>query len=74
MDLNFLGTTVVGSYPQPDWLIDREALSHIIIVPRVRQTGLWRVLDEHLEAAQDDATMLATAQMERARCGVDHRR
>ncbi len=64
MDGNFLGTTVVGSYPQPDWLIDREALSHV--VPRVRQTGLWRVADEFLEAAQDDATLLAIAEMERA--------
>jgi len=52
---NFLGTTVVGSYPQPDWLIDRETLAHI--VPRVRQTGLWRVSDEYLESAQDDATL-----------------
>ena len=64
MDGNFLGTTVVGSYPQPDWLIDRETLSHI--VPRVRQTGLWRVSEEHLEAAQDDATLLALGEMERA--------
>ena len=64
MDGNFRGTTVVGSYPQPDWLIDRETLSHI--VPRVRQTGLWRVSDEHLEAAQDDATLLAIGEMERA--------
>ena len=64
MDGNFLGTTVVGSYPQPDWLIDRETLSHI--VPRVRQTGLWRVSDEHLEKAQDDATLLAIGEMERA--------
>jgi len=64
MDGNFLGTTAVGSYPQPDWLIDREALSHV--VPRVRQTGLWRVSDEHLEAAQDDATLLAITEMERA--------
>lgn len=64
MDGNFLGTTVVGSYPQPDWLIDREALSHV--VPRVRQTGLWRVSDEFLEAAQDDATLLAIGEMERA--------
>jgi 5-methyltetrahydropteroyltriglutamate--homocysteine methyltransferase len=64
MDGNFLGTTVVGSYPQPDWLIDREALSHV--VPRVRQTGLWRVSEEYLEAAQDDATLLAIGEMERA--------
>ena len=64
MDGNFLGVTVVGSYPQPDWLIDREALSHV--VPRVRQAGLWRVSDEYLEAAQDDATLLAIGEMERA--------
>jgi len=64
MDGNFLGTTAVGSYPQPEWLIDREALSHV--VPRVRQTGLWRVTDEFLESAQDDATLLAIAEMERA--------
>ena len=64
MDGNFLGTTVVGSFPQPEWLIDRETLSHI--VPRVRQTGLWRVSDEFLEAAQDAATLLAIGEMERA--------
>ena len=64
MDGNFLGTTVVGSFPQPEWLIDRETLSHI--VPRVRQTGLGRVSDEFLEAAQDDATLLAIGEMERA--------
>ena len=64
MDGNFLGTTVVGSFPQPEWLIDRETLSHI--VPRVCQTGLWRVSDEFLEAAQDDATLLAIGEMERA--------
>ena len=64
MDGNFLGTTVVGSFPQPEWLIDRKTLSHI--VPRVRQTGLWRVSDEFLEAAQDDATLLAIGEMERA--------
>jgi len=65
---NFLGTTVVGSYPQPDWLIDREALSHAG-VPRVRNTGLWRVASDYLEAAQDDATLLAIGEMERA--GLD---
>ena len=68
MEGNFLGTTVVGSYPQPDWLIDREALSHAG-VPRVRNTGLWRVASDYLEAAQDDATLLAIGEMERA--GVD---
>ena len=65
MDGNFLGTTVVGSYPQPDWLIDREALANAG-VPRVRRAGLWRVSDEYLEAAQDDATLLAIGEMERA--------
>jgi len=68
MEGNFLGTTVVGSYPQPDWLIDREALSHAG-VPRVRNTGLWRVASGYLEAAQDDATLLAIGEMERA--GLD---
>ncbi len=68
MEGNFLGTTVVGSYPQPDWLIDREALSHAG-VPRVRNTGLWRVASDYLEAAQDDATLLAIGEMERA--GLD---
>ena len=63
-----LPTTVVGSYPQPDWLIDRQALSGRL-PPRVRARELWRVPDEHLEQAQDDATLLAIREMERA--GVD---
>ncbi|MCG6876316.1 MAG: 5-methyltetrahydropteroyltriglutamate--homocysteine methyltransferase [Betaproteobacteria bacterium] len=62
-----LPTTVVGSYPQPDWLVDRTALSKT--VPRVRVRALWRVADEHLEQAQDDATLLAIRDMERA--GID---
>lgn len=62
-----LPTTVVGSYPQPEWLIDRKQLSKI--VPRVRMTGLWRVSDPYLEEAQDDATLLAIRDMERA--GID---
>lgn len=61
-------TTVVGSYPQPDWLIDREALISTR-VPRVRYPGLWRIPDQFLAAAQDDATLLAIWDMERA--GVD---
>jgi 5-methyltetrahydropteroyltriglutamate--homocysteine methyltransferase len=61
-------TTVVGSYPQPDWLIDRVALGSRL-PPRVRARELWRIDDEHLEAAQDDATLLAIRDMERA--GVD---
>jgi 5-methyltetrahydropteroyltriglutamate--homocysteine methyltransferase len=63
-----LTTSVVGSYPQPSWLIDREALgSHS--VPRVRVAGAWRVPEPYLEEAQDDATRLAVRDMERA--GID---
>ncbi len=61
-------TTVVGSYPQPDWLVDREKLKSQA-VPRVRMTDIWRIDPEHLEAAQDDATILAIRDMERA--GID---
>jgi 5-methyltetrahydropteroyltriglutamate--homocysteine methyltransferase len=61
-------TTVVGSYPQPEWLIDREALASAS-VPRIRASGLWRIPAEHLEAAQDDATRIAIRDLERA--GVD---
>ena len=61
-------TTVVGSYPQPEWLIDRERLGERL-PPRVRARELWRVPEPFLEAAQDDATRLAVADMERA--GVD---
>ncbi len=63
-----LPTTVVGSYPQPDWLIDREGLSSRL-PPRVRALELWRVDPAFLEEAQDDATRLAIADMEAA--GVD---
>ena len=61
-------TTVVGSYPQPEWLIDRERLGERL-PPRVRARELWRVPEPFLEQAQDDATRLAVADMERA--GVD---
>ena len=61
-------TTVVGSYPQPDWLIDRERLGDRL-PPRVRAHELWRVAEPLLEQAQDDATRLAVADMEQA--GVD---
>ncbi len=61
-------TSVVGSYPQPDWLIDREALRRRL-PPRVRALELWRVPEDLLQAAQDDATELAIRDMERA--GVD---
>jgi 5-methyltetrahydropteroyltriglutamate--homocysteine methyltransferase len=62
-----LPTTVVGSYPQPDWLIDREGLGKG--VPRVRARQLWRIPEPWLEQAQDDATIVAIHEMERA--GVD---
>jgi 5-methyltetrahydropteroyltriglutamate--homocysteine methyltransferase len=61
-------TTVVGSYPQPEWLIDRQALASSS-VPRIRAAGLWRIPEEHLEAAQDDATLLAIQDLQDA--GVD---
>src|SRR5665213_1378740 len=62
-----LPTTVVGSYPQPDWLLDHELLSGL--VPRVRMPELWRIPAERLEEAQDDAALLALRDMERA--GID---
>jgi 5-methyltetrahydropteroyltriglutamate--homocysteine methyltransferase len=61
-------TTVVGSYPQPSWLIDRDRLGDRL-PPRVRVRELWRVPEPLLEEAQDDATRLAVQDMERA--GVD---
>jgi 5-methyltetrahydropteroyltriglutamate--homocysteine methyltransferase len=63
-----IATTVIGSYPQPDWLIDRDRLRHSL-PPRVRARELWRVPEPYLAEAQDDATALAIAELERA--GVD---
>ncbi len=63
-----LATTVVGSYPQPDWLIDREKLAGRL-PPRVPARELWRVDEAWLEEAQDDATRLAVRDMEEA--GID---
>ncbi len=63
-----LPTTLVGSYPQPEWLIDRKRLS-AVAPPRVRFRDLWRVAPEFLEEAQDDATLLAIRDQERA--GID---
>jgi 5-methyltetrahydropteroyltriglutamate--homocysteine methyltransferase len=63
---HLLPTTVVGSYPQPDWLVNREMLSKT--VPRVRM-DIWRVSETWLEQAQDDATIVAIRDMERA--GID---
>ena len=67
MTETLLPTTVVGSYPQPDWLVNREMLSKV--VPRVRMTQLWRIPEPYLEQAQDDATIVAIRDMERA--GID---
>src|SRR5688572_16897386 len=64
---HLLPTTVVGSYPQPDWLVNRQLLSKV--VPRTRMQELWRIPAEFLEQAQDDATVLAIRDMERA--GID---
>jgi 5-methyltetrahydropteroyltriglutamate--homocysteine methyltransferase len=66
--MTLLPTSLVGSYPQPDWLIDRQKLSHRL-PPRTRAAELWRVAPEWLEQAQDDATLVAIRQQERA--GLD---
>ena len=63
-----LPTSLVGSYPQPEWLIDRDKLGHQM-PPRVRAQALWRVAPEFLEQAQDDASVLAIQEQERA--GLD---
>jgi 5-methyltetrahydropteroyltriglutamate--homocysteine methyltransferase len=63
-----LPTTVVGSYPQPDWLIDRDNLKGRL-PPRVRAREIWRIAPAFLEQAQNDATLLAIRDMERA--GID---
>lgn len=61
-------TAVVGSLPQPDWLVDRPVLARLM-APRVRAREIWRVSDEWLEQAQDDATAWAIGEQERA--GID---
>jgi 5-methyltetrahydropteroyltriglutamate--homocysteine methyltransferase len=63
-----IATSLVGSYPQPDWLIDRDALRERL-PPRVRARDLWRVDPRWLQEAQDDATVLAIRDQERA--GLD---
>ena len=63
-----LPTSLVGSYPQPEWLIDRKKLAGRF-PPRVRARELWRVAPEYLEEAQDDATLLAIRAQEKA--GLD---
>jgi 5-methyltetrahydropteroyltriglutamate--homocysteine methyltransferase len=66
--LPLLPTTVVGSYPQPEWLVDHEKLK-ARGVPRIRAPEIWRVPEPFLEEAQDDATLVAMRDMERA--GID---
>lgn len=68
MTEKILPTTVVGSYVQPDWLVDRDNLKGRL-PPRVRARELWRVVPEYLEEACNDATLLAIRDQERA--GVD---
>jgi 5-methyltetrahydropteroyltriglutamate--homocysteine methyltransferase len=65
---HILPTTVVGSYPQPDWLVDREVLGSRL-PPRTRALEIWKVAADVLEQAQDDATVVAIRDMERA--GID---
>lgn len=67
-ELPLFPTSLVGSYAQPEWLIDRKKLAGRF-PPRVRATELWRVAPEFLDEAQDDATLLAIRDQERA--GLD---
>lgn len=68
MPVKLFPTSLVGSYPQPDWLIDRQKLAKEMPA-RIRAQELWRVSPEWLEQAQDDATILAIRDQERA--GLD---
>jgi 5-methyltetrahydropteroyltriglutamate--homocysteine methyltransferase len=68
MDLPLLPTTVVGSYPQPGWLVDHDMMM-AITPPRVRLSKVWRFEGERLKEAQNDATRLAVHDMEEA--GLD---
>lgn len=68
MTNEILPTTVVGSYVQPEWLVDRDNLKGRL-PPRVRALEMWRIDPEFLEDAQNDATLLAIRDMERA--GID---
>src|SRR5438128_1531716 len=61
-------TTIVGSFPQPEWLIDRDKLAGRF-PPRVRARELWRIPPQYLEQAQDDATLIAIRAQEDA--GLD---
>ncbi|MEE2998086.1 MAG: 5-methyltetrahydropteroyltriglutamate--homocysteine methyltransferase [Pseudomonadota bacterium] len=68
MNRDLLPTTVVGSYVQPEWLVDRDNLKGRL-PPRVRALEMWRIDPKYLEDAQNDATLLAIRDMERA--GID---
>ena len=68
MKLPLFPCTIVGSYPQPDWLIDRKKLAERF-PPRTRAKELWRIEDEYLREAQNDATRLAILDQEIA--GLD---
>jgi 5-methyltetrahydropteroyltriglutamate--homocysteine methyltransferase len=68
MSNTVLRTSLVGSYPQPEWLINRDKLGKVM-PPRIRANELWRVRPEWLEQAQDDATLIAIHDQERA--GLD---
>jgi len=68
MQRKLFPTTVVGSYPQPEWLVDRPLLA-ANTPPRVRMQQLWRVAPVFLEQAKDDATLIAVRDQERA--GID---
>ena len=68
MSTNGVRTAVIGSYPQPDWLVDRELL-RTLMAPRVRAPQIWRIPPELLGQAQDDATIIAIRDQERA--GID---
>lgn len=65
---HLLPTTVVGSYVQPDWLVDR-AMLKAIVPPRVRARDIWKIDEDQLEDAQNAATLAAIHDMERA--GID---
>src|ERR1041384_7326216 len=66
--VHLLPTTLVGSYPQPEWLIDRAKLAGRF-PPRVRAKELWRIPEQFLEEAQNDAPLLAIRAQEAA--GLD---
>ena len=68
MSQDVLTTAVVGSYPQPEWLIDRDNLVNRL-PPRVRVHEIWRIAPEHLQEAQEAASLAAIRDQERA--GVD---